>query len=149
MYDGNQSNAQKWKLTQVSSGSTGGYNADAAIAYANEHWDDTPEYPDNDCANFVSKCLDAGNVHIPDGYRISCAAQRSYLKNYYNTITDFKSSDVHVGDVLYMYRDLHHAVIVSGVENNTIYYYAHTKKRCNQAIDISYFHYLIQMSNPR
>ena len=36
------------------------YNASAALAYAAQHWADPPAIEGSDCANFVSKCINAG-----------------------------------------------------------------------------------------
>ena len=36
------------------------YDPNAALAYAAQHWADTPQYSKSDCANFTSQCINAG-----------------------------------------------------------------------------------------
>lgn len=47
--------------------SISGYNASSAVNYAIKHATDEPEFTGNgnsDCANFVSKCINAGNIPV-------------------------------------------------------------------------------------
>lgn len=47
--------------------SISGYNASSAVNYAIKHATDDPEFAGNgnsDCANFVSKCINAGNIPV-------------------------------------------------------------------------------------
>ena len=52
------------------------YDADAAITYATNHWQSNAN---NDCANFVSKCLQAGGINISQS---GCPGLHSALQNY-------------------------------------------------------------------
>lgn len=103
------------------SASANSYNSDAAVSFANAHWNDGIGL----CAEFVSRCLNAGGIKIPN-YAYYSSNQKSYannsgtLGNYtnpymgsaplllylsesYEIITNPSNSDIEVGDVVFMY----------------------------------------------
>ena len=105
--------------TLLASGAS--YNASSAISYANAHWNDGVGL----CAEFVSKCLSAGGITIPNKscysssqksyannsgtldsytnpYKCS-AALLLYLSERYTIITNPSSSQISLGDVVFMY----------------------------------------------
>ena len=128
------------------------YDATAAVAYANAHWDDGVGL----CAEFVSNCLAVGGVSIPNQasyYSYStlsynnnsgelgwytnpytCApALLLYLSEHYAVITNPVSSDIAVGDVVFMLggsnsdsRDAHVGIIIS-VDGGVPVYAAHNR----------------------
>lgn len=63
-------NGSNSSSSQSSSSSVSGYNRSQAVAYARAHALDTPEISGSDCANFVSKCLEAGGLSVR-GYQRS------------------------------------------------------------------------------
>ena len=99
------------------------YSASAAITYANEHWDDGVGL----CAEFVSRCLNAGGVTIPNKSNYYSSSKLSYnsiggtLGSYtnpytcseaqlvyfaeagYRIISDPSNSGISPGDVVFMH----------------------------------------------
>lgn len=97
------------------------YDVTKAVSFANGHWNDGVGL----CAEFVSRCLSAGGISIPnkayyssskqsyknnsgtlDGYTnpYTCsAALLVYLSEHYTIITNPSASDISVGDVVFMY----------------------------------------------
>ena len=83
-----------------------GYNADSAVAYAKKHaFNYNPNfasYADNDCANFVSQCLEAGGIKRNDtwypgslawnrcDYMISYFSSLGYEVKYYPSASEIK-----------------------------------------------------------
>lgn len=77
------------------------YDADAAVKYAIDNATATPEFSsDNglgsDCANFVSKCINAGGIPIDnagyDGYTIEYSQHSSSKQDkVYHTLSDSKT----------------------------------------------------------
>ena len=103
------------------SASANSYNSDAAVSFANAHWNDGIGL----CAEFVSRCLNAGGIKIPN-YAYYSSNQKSYANNSgtlgsytnpytcsaslllylsesYEIITNPSNSDIEVGDVVFMY----------------------------------------------
>lgn len=98
-----------------------GYDATAAVKFANNHWNDGIGL----CAEFVSRCLNAGGISIPNRSYYSsstksyannsgtlgaytnpytCSASLLlYLSENYTIITNPSNSDIDVGDVVFMY----------------------------------------------
>ncbi len=97
------------------------YNVTAAVNYANAHWNDGVGL----CAEFVSRCLNAGGIYIPN-YSYYSSGTKSYANNSgtlgsytnpytcsaslllylsekYKIITNPSNSDIDVGDVVFMY----------------------------------------------
>lgn len=102
-------------------GSAASYNVTAAVNYANAHWNDGVGL----CAEFVSRCLNAGGISIPN-YSYYSSGTKSYANNSgtlgsytnpytcsaslllylsekYKIITNPSNSDIDVGDVVFMY----------------------------------------------
>lgn len=125
------------------------YNASSAVAYANSHWDDGVGL----CAQFVSNCLAAGGVTIPNNASYYSSSTQSYQNNsgtlgiytnpytcsaslllylskYYTVITDPMASQIAVGDVVFMnsgsWRDGHVGIIIS-TDGGVPIYAAHNK----------------------
>lgn len=123
------------------------YNASAAIEYADKHWNDGYGL----CANFVSACLKAGGIDIPNrsyyspnstSYQgisgklgaynnpyIASAALLRYLSDAgYKVIKNPKQTDMALGDILFMksgrYPDSH-VTIITKVSNGKAYFSAH------------------------
>lgn len=97
------------------------YNPSVAISYANAHWNDGV----GKCAEFVSRCLKAGGISIPN-YSYYSSGTKSYANNsgtlgdytnpylgsaplllylseHYKIITNPSNSDIDIGDVVFMY----------------------------------------------
>ena len=110
------------------------YNADAAVTYAKNHWDDGVGV----CDQFVKACLDAGGIHITVGI----------VTNVYNALLDYGTSyqlttrgeecyeadnlgKVAKGDILFWYcskcgKFMHTGIISSiGKPDGIIHYAAH------------------------
>jgi len=112
------------------------YNATDAVAYANAHWSDGKGL----CAEFVSDCLAAGGITIPNvasyysystpSYNnnsgtlgwytnpYTCAASLLlYLSEYYTVVTNPSIAQIEVGDVVFMYggewRDGHVGIVIA------------------------------------
>lgn len=125
------------------------YNAVNAIAYANVHWNDGKGL----CAEFVSDCLAAGGVTIPNNSSYYSSATQSYnnnsgtlgvytnpytcsaslllyLSQYYTVITNPTSNQIEVGDVVFMkngeWRDGHVGIIIS-TDGGVPVYAAHNR----------------------
>ncbi len=130
--------------------SAASYNSTAAVSYANSYWNDGVGL----CAEFVSRCLAAGGVSIPNSayystsqqsyqnnsgtlgsYRnpYTCsAALLVYLSEKYTIITNPSSSQISVGDVVFMYggssgqwKDGHVGIVIS--TSDGVVYAAHNK----------------------
>ncbi len=125
------------------------YNISAAVSYANSHWNDGVGL----CAEFVSKCLAAGGVTIPNSASYYSSSTQSYnnnsgtlgaytnpytcsaslllyLSKYYTVIANPNSSQIDIGDVVFMYsgewRDGHVGIIINK-NNGTPTYAAHNR----------------------
>jgi len=145
------------------------YNSTAAVAYANNHWNDGKGL----CAEFVSDCLNAGGITIPnkacynnndysynknsgtlDGFTnpYKCASSLLlYLSKSYTVITDPKYSDIAIGDVVFMYgagnrwRDGHVGIVVK-INNGAPIYAAHNNATCTGSFSSSrYPTYVVKM----
>ena len=103
------------------SGSAATYNVTAAVNFANAHWNDGIGL----CAEFVSRCLNAGGISIPNysyyssgtkSYENNSGTLGSYTNPYtcsaslllylsekYKIISNPSNSDIDVGDVVFMY----------------------------------------------
>lgn len=147
------------------------YNSDAAVTYAKAHWNDGV----GACATFVSKCLKAGGVTIPNtsyyksstkSYEnnsgtlgaytnpYSCsAAQLLYLSERYKVIKNPKNADFALGDVVFMYggtnmkwKDGHVGIIIS-ISGGTPVYAAHNNATHTGKFSSSYpATYLVKMN---
>ncbi len=123
------------------------YNISAAVSFANSHWNDGIGL----CAEFVSRCLNAGGVIIPNkasyyssstlSYKnnsgtlgvytnpYTCSASLLlYLAEHYQIITNPSSSDIAVGDVVFMYggssgqwKDGHVGIVISKTNGVPVY----------------------------
>jgi len=148
------------------------YNAAAAVAYADEHWNDGKGL----CAEFVCDCLAAGGVIIPDksyfksvdaSYRNCDGNLGAYVNPYiavpallkylgevagYTVIANPKESQMEVGDVVCMYPSEigknpdGHVVIITKVENGEAYFSAHNTDRYNRAVSENWCSFLIKMN---
>ena len=127
------------------------YSASSAVSFANSHWNDGVGL----CAEFVSRCLAAGGISIPNSayystsqqsyqnnsgtlgsYRnpYTCsAALLLYLSQNYPIITNPSSSQISVGDVVFMYggssgqwKDGHVGIVIS-TSGGVPVYAAHNK----------------------
>ena len=159
-----------WVPTSVVQFTNPDYNANRAVEYARAHAYDTPTYSGGDCANFVSHCLAAGGISIPNSNYypagttylsgitrtsprnpyINAPAQLKYLSERYTVIKKPTSaSQFSAGDIAYStstdgVKD-GHAVIISKVENGYVYYCGHTKAQRDQKASPSYFNFLVKM----
>lgn len=127
-----------------------GYNANAAVQYAIAHAMDDPEFctnNDSDCANFVSKCINAGGISVDwDGewhpattWGNSGTAGRNWMRTGYNPdrggvipyfvgkgyIQETDISHAVKGDILF-WNDHSHVAIVTYCQNGTIKYSQHS-----------------------
>lgn len=148
-------------MPTVSAGAAGTYNVSSAVSYANTHWNDGVGL----CAEFVSKCLSAGGISIPNKsyyssskqsyennsgtlgsytnpYRCS-AALLVYLSEKYTVIKNPKSSDIEIGDIAFMYggsgkwRD-GHVGIITNIKNGVPIYSAHNRATNSGKFSSSY-----------
>ena len=130
------------------------YNASAAIAYADAHWNDGVGL----CAEFVSKCLAAGGISVPNYayYKstdlsycgetfgayvnpyIASAPQLKWLSMYYPVIKSPSHADMELGDIVFMnntYSDPDgHVGIITGFSGTMPLYSAHNNDRHNAPI---------------
>ncbi len=150
------SSASSWERFEISTPSA--YNAKKAAEYAVKHAYDTPVYSGSDCARYVSECLAAGGVTVPNknlyqkgdytytgrkftGPRnpyINAPALLTYLSSKYKVIENPSVSQMKVGDVAFLvssdgYYD-GHAVMITKISNGIAYYSGHTKAQANQRI---------------
>ena len=120
------------------------YNADAAIAYAKNHWNDGKGL----CAEFVSDCLTAGGINVNI---LNTRGLRNYLVNngYANDYLITKQQGTRVkmsayadkiapGDVIINYcvqcNVYPHVMLVSGTNSSgQVTYYAHNSAANNKA----------------
>lgn len=138
------------------------YDVSSAVSFANNHWNDGVGL----CAEFVSRCLKAGGIDVPnysyyststqsynnnsgtlDAYNnpYTCsAALLLWLSESYTIITDPSASQIDVGDVVFMlggsslqWRDGHVGIVVK-VENGKPYYAAHNKAQAKGSFSSSY-----------
>lgn len=139
------------------------YNASAAVDYANSYWNDGKGL----CAEFVSRCLNAGGVTIPNKASYYSSSTQSYKNNsgtlgaytnpytcsaslllylseHYTIITNPSSSDIAVGDVVFMYggssgqwKDGHVGIVISKT-NGVPVYAAHNKATNSGKFSSSY-----------
>ena len=123
------------------------YNKDDAVDYAVEHATDEPEYSSangngSDCANFVSKCVNAGGIPqdktggyskgwypgslnwIRTGYNGTDGVVL-YLsqKNYFGSVSS--TTSVTLGSIMF-YNDKSHVAIVTLIDGSTINYSHHS-----------------------
>ena len=151
------------------------YNASKAISYAKSHWNDGKGL----CAEFVSDCLAAGGITIPNkscyssttaSYQnnrgqlgkytnpyLSSAAVLLYLSERYKVITDPEMSEIAVGDIAFLIggssgnkRDGHVGIIIK-IEDGEPIYAAH-----NNNTNSGRFYpnsnpctYVVKMSQPK
>jgi len=148
------------------------YNASAAIQYADAHWNDGVGL----CAHFVSSCLKAGGVTIPNEsfYKESAVSYDNcngklgvYVNPYvaapallkylgeemkYEIIKNPKESQMELGDIVFMYpKEMGvnpdaHVAIITKVENGQAYYSAHNTNRHNRDVTASWCSYLVKMN---
>lgn len=138
------------------------YNASAAVSFANLHWNDGVGL----CAEFVSRCLNAGGVTIPNRAYYSSSTQSYknnsgtlgaytnpytcsaslllYLSEKYPIITNPSSSDIEIGDVVFMYggssgqwKDGHVGIVISKT-NGVPVYAAHNRATNSGKFSSSY-----------
>lgn len=132
--------------------SISGYNASSAVNYAIKHATDEPELVNNDnsdCANFVSKCINAGNIPVDvagEWYPASvwgdtntCGRNwmRTGARNNGGVIPYFKgkgwlktisADEVSKGAIMY-WNSQSHVAIVTYCDGSTIKYSDHSKNR--------------------
>ena len=141
-----------------------GYDATAAVKFANNHWNDGIGL----CAEFVSRCLNAGGISIPNRSYYSsstksyannsgtlgaytnpytCSASLLlYLSENYNIITNPSNSDIDVGDVVFMYSMSNgklkyrdgHVGICVKKDNGAPKYAAHNKAQASGGFSSGY-----------
>ena len=140
------------------------YNVTAAVNYANAHWNDGVGL----CAEFVSRCLNAGGISIPN-YSYYSSGTKSYANNSgtlgsytnpytcsaslllylsekYKIITNPSNSDIDVGDVVFMYSMSNgqlkyrdgHVGICVKKDNGAPKYAAHNKAQAAGGFSSSY-----------
>lgn len=149
-----------------------GYNASAAVAYADAHWDDGVGL----CAQFVCDCLEAGGISIPDesyykttdaSYDNCNGALGAYVNPYvaapallkylgevlgYTVIKNPEESQMELGDIVFMYPKTigtnpdSHVVIITKVEDGQAYFSAHNTDRHNRGITSDWCSYLVKMN---
>lgn len=126
------------------------YNKDDAVTYATEHATDEPEFSKenglgSDCANFVSKCINAGGIPTDkDGNWYPSPKAGSYAgtnwmrTGYYNNggvvpyMTDKgyfeqgSSSSATLGSIIYWNSKSHVALVTSIDQNGNIKYSQHS-----------------------
>lgn len=126
------------------------YDKDDAVAYATEHAKDEPEFSKangmgSDCANFVSKCLNAGGIPTDnDGNwypspKAGSYAGTNWMRTGYNKnggvvpyMTDKgyfasgSSSSATLGSILYWNNKSHVALVTSIDQNGNIKYSQHS-----------------------
>ena len=141
-----------------------GYDATAAVKFANNHWNDGIGL----CAEFVSRCLNAGGISIPNRSYYSsstksyannsgtlgaytnpytCSASLLlYLSENYTIITNPSNSDIDVGDVVFMYSMSNgklkyrdgHVGICVKKDNGAPKYAAHNKAQASGGFSSGY-----------
>ena len=139
------------------------YNASAAVSFANSHWNDGIGL----CAEFVSRCLNAGGITVPNKASYYSSSTQSYKNNsgtlgaytnpytcsaslllylseHYQIITNPSSSDIAVGDVVFMYggssgqwKDGHVGIVISKT-NGVPVYAAHNRATNSGKFSSSY-----------
>ena len=141
-------------LCPVPPASAAGYDAAAAVAYARANYNGKEDYPGNDCANFVSKCLQAGGVNVQQtvvsslrnalingGYGSSYLLAKSgvYVKLSQN------QGKVAVGDPIFLYcptcKAWSHTVLCTGVSNGNILISGHSAAQLDDPYIGSAYHY--------
>ena len=139
------------------------YSASDAINYANSHWNDGVGL----CAEFVSKCLNAGGISIPNKAYYSSSTQSYennsgtlgaytnpytcsaslllYLSSKYTVISNPSNSQISAGDIVFMYsmsngelRWKDGHVGICIKNNGTAIYAAHNKATNTGAFSSSY-----------
>lgn len=148
--------------TGIITASAANYKVSATVQYANSHWNDGVGL----CAEFVSRCLSAGGISIPnkayyssntqsyknnsgtlDAYTnpYTCSASLLlYLSENYTIITNPSSSDIELGDVVFMYGGSNsqwrdgHVGIVTSISNGKPVYSAHNRATNSGTFSSSY-----------
>jgi len=117
------------------------YNRSQATAYAFAHATDEPEYSGSgksDCANFVSKCINAGGIPedrsgnwyqgstnwIRTGYNNNGGVVPYMVsKGYFSSVSS--SSSATLGSIMY-WNTKSHVALVSRIDGYSIYYSHHS-----------------------
>ena len=139
----------------VSAAATGSYDAFDALDYAKDHWNDGVGL----CAEFVSKCVQAGGIKIGTEYTTSACAdaicEATGLSTQYLTLTNGyamkakNESILAAGDVVLQYCVTHqkspHILICGGYDSEGYAtFYAHNgamnNSRCRLNYNTSYQH---------
>lgn len=131
------------------------YNKDNAVTYATDHAKDEPEFSKangmgSDCANFVSKCINAGGIPIDeDGNwypspKAGSYAGTNWMRTGYNNnggvvpyMTDKgyfasgSSSTATLGSILYWNKKSHVALVTSVDQYGNIKYSQHSNVKMN------------------
>jgi hypothetical protein len=114
------------------------YNPEAAIRFAEQHWNDGEIVNQNDCATFVSNCLTNGGFACAACYASGAPSHGSYADLWdYLSIHGWTEkrnvvwSDVKPGDVVFPNSDRGHAMIVAEVTSAGVHLYAHSTSAKN------------------
>lgn len=159
--------AAEMRLAETPQSERPAYNIAAATSYAVAHWDDGI----GECAQFVSTCLAAGGVTVPDTYSyfsrseprywggmlgsytnpyICAAALLKWLSERYPVITNPAHADLAIGDIIFMDSENPdgHAGIITGFNGSMPLYSSHNDDNCNSPVR-DYANFAVKMGGAR
>lgn len=140
------------------------YNIPAAVSFALSHWSDGI----GECAQFVSRCLAAGGIYVPNTYNyyssdeprywgsvlgpytnpyICAAALLKWLSQSYEVIVDPDISEMELGDIIFMDggNPDGHTGIITGFSGSMPLYTAHNRDCCNAPV-YNLVNFLVKMT---